>query len=56
MAVHWTHVTVIYNGGDKATASSYEIFFNGSQLPFGTLDVGHVGVACNDNALVVCQS
>jgi len=47
----WTHVTVIYNGGDKATASSYEIFFNGNQLPFGTLDVGHVGVACNDNAL-----
>jgi hypothetical protein len=47
----WTHVAVIYNGGNKADASSFAIFFNGVQLPTGSVDLGPVGGNCNDNAL-----
>ena len=47
----WTHVAVIYNGGNKADASSFAIFFNGVQLPIGSIDLGPVGGDCNDNAL-----
>jgi len=47
----WTHVAAIYNGGDKATASSFRIFFDGNVLPIGTVNLGPVGGNCNDNAI-----
>ena len=47
----WTHVAATYDGGNKATASSFSILIDGEKLPTGTIDAGSVGGDCNDNAI-----
>ncbi|TGO02245.1 hypothetical protein PN36_28015 [Candidatus Thiomargarita nelsonii] len=39
----WNHMTVIYNGEDKSTATSYELYLNGIKLPAGTTNFGTAG-------------
>jgi len=39
----WVCLTVVYNGGDKSTASSYDTYSNGVKLPYGTNNFGAAG-------------
>jgi Concanavalin A-like lectin/glucanases superfamily/PKD domain len=48
LANSWNHMTVKYNGGDKALSSSYAFYING--LPVSpSIDAGFVGESCNPN-------
>jgi hypothetical protein len=47
----WVCLTVVYNGGDKNTATSYDIYSNGVKLPYGTTNFGGAGGVSNCNIL-----
>lgn len=47
----WNHLEIIYNGGDKSTAVSYEIYINGSKIAPGSVSFDAAGGSCNDNAI-----
>ena len=47
----WVCLSVVYNGGDKSTAASYNIYSNGVILPTGTNNLGGAGGVPNCNLL-----
>ena len=47
----WICLTIVYNGGGKSTASSYDIYSNAVKLPYGTNNLGGAGGVPNCNLL-----
>lgn len=48
----WFTMTIVYNGGSKGNASSFNLYINGSLLPAGTYDFGTAGgVSSNCNII-----
>jgi hypothetical protein len=51
MVNKWNYISIVYNGGDKNLASSYQQYINGAALSPGSVSLGAAGGVCNDNAI-----
>jgi len=47
----WVCLSIVYNGGDKNTASSFDTYSNGVKLPTGSVNLGGAGGATNSNRI-----
>lgn len=45
----WVHLTIVYKGGNKSSASSFDLFVNGEKLTLTT--IGTVGGSANANEI-----
>jgi len=48
----WISICIVYNGGNKSSASSYLTYVNGIQLPYGTNNFGTAG-GTNSNCNII---
>ena len=47
----WVCLSIVYNGGDKNTASSFDTYSNGVKLPTGSVNLGGATGATNSNRI-----
>jgi hypothetical protein len=52
----WTHVVVVYDGGDPSDPASFALYFDGVQLAEDSVYMGAAGGALNDNAIGAGES